>query len=162
MDPEQILPFYQKFLAAMRKAFAATKAGESGFKVLPDCSFFNANLTIAESFKMIEEAIVLSGANDDNRKVFQIGINCDGDNSYNKDPKDPNKYEQEGAKVQSDATQMIEYYAKMIQEHPLISYIEDAFAQFDFDANKSFREKLSNEFSNVNFSLKQLFSSGGL
>jgi len=70
MDPEQILPFYQKFLAAMRKAFAATKAGESGFKVLPDCSFFNANLTIAESFKMIEEAIVLSGANDDKRKVF--------------------------------------------------------------------------------------------
>lgn len=53
---------------------------------------------------------------------------------------------------------MIEYYSKMIQEHPLISYIEDAFAQYDFEAHKTFREKLSNEFANVNFSLKQLFS----
>ena len=45
---------------------------------------------------MIEDSIVLSGANDDGRKVFQIGVNCDADSSYNKDPKDPNKYEQEG------------------------------------------------------------------
>jgi len=146
----------------MRNGFASTKVGAAAFKVLPDSSFFNANTTIAESLKMIEDAIVLSGANDDNRKVFKIGINCDADQSYNKDPKDPNKYEQEGAKVQTDAAQMIEYYAKIIQEHPLISYVEDAFAQFDFEAHKSFREKLSNEFSNVDFSLKQLFSTGGL
>jgi hypothetical protein len=45
---------------------------------------------------MIEDAIIFSGANDDGRKIFQIGINCDGDSCYNKDPKDPNKYEQEG------------------------------------------------------------------
>ena len=48
---------------------------------------------------MIEEAIAASGANDEERKVFGIGINCDGDSSYNKDPKDPNKYEQEGQKT---------------------------------------------------------------
>jgi len=48
---------------------------------------------------MLEDAITLSGANDDNRQVFQIGINCDADASYNRDPKDPNKYEQEGAKT---------------------------------------------------------------
>jgi len=42
----------------MRKGFATTKAGEAGFKVLPDCSFFNANATIGESLKMIEDAIV--------------------------------------------------------------------------------------------------------
>ena len=48
---------------------------------------------------MIEDAITLSGANDDNRKIFQIGINCDSDNNFNKDPKDPNKYEIEGGKA---------------------------------------------------------------
>lgn len=47
----------------MKKAFEATKAGLAGFKVLPDGSFFNANATIAESFKMIEDAIEASGAN---------------------------------------------------------------------------------------------------
>jgi len=33
--------------------------------------------------------------------VFTIGLNCDGDNLFNKDPKDPNKYEIEGMKTQS-------------------------------------------------------------
>ena len=93
-----------------------------------DGSFLNANATIAESLKMVEDSIVISGANDEGRKVFQMGINCDADSSYNKDPKDPNKYEQEGQKTQFDSAQMQEYYVKMLEEHPLISYIEDAFA----------------------------------
>jgi hypothetical protein len=42
---------------------------------------------------MIEDAIIFSGANENERKIFQIGINCDGDGVFNKDPKDPNKYE---------------------------------------------------------------------
>tara|TARA_B110000285_G_C14966259_1_gene534222 strand:- start:191 stop:676 length:486 start_codon:yes stop_codon:yes gene_type:complete len=127
-----------------------------------DGSFFNANATIAESLKMVEDSIVISGANDEGRKVLQIGVNCDGDSSYNKDPKDPNKYEQEGQKVQFDAAQMQEYYVKMIEEHPLISFIEDPFAQYDFEAHKAFRDKLSNVFPNVNMCLKQVFSKGGI
>jgi len=114
---------------------------------------FNANATIAESFKMLEEAITLSGANDGGRQVFQIGVNCDADAAYNKDPKEP-KYEQEGQKLLYDEAQMIDYYVKMIQEHPLSSYIEDAFAQFDFSAHRAFREKLGNEFPNINMGLK--------
>ena len=31
--------------------------------------------------------------------VLGIGVNCDADNLFNKDPKDPNKYEIEGQKV---------------------------------------------------------------
>ena len=82
-------------MAALKKTLSASvnKAGESAFKLLPDGSFFNANNTIAESFKIIEEAIAASGANDEDRKVFGIGLNCDADAGYNKDPKDPNKYE---------------------------------------------------------------------
>ena len=58
-----------------------------------DGAYFNANATIAESLKMVEDSIALSGANDDGRKIFTIGVNCDADSSYNKDPIDPNKYE---------------------------------------------------------------------
>lgn len=76
----------------------------SGFKTLPDCSFFNANSTIAESLKMIEDAITISGANDGGKKIFKLGINCDADQCFNKDPKDPNKYEQEGQKVQIEGS----------------------------------------------------------
>ena len=35
------------------------------------------------------------------KNVFTIGINCDADSLFNKDPKDANKYEIEGVKVQS-------------------------------------------------------------
>lgn len=162
MDPQELLPCYAKFLAALRKGFAATKMGEAGFKVLPDGSFFNANQTVAESLKMLEDAIAQSGANEEERKVLQIGLNCDADSAFNKDAKDPNKYEQEGQKGQFDGAQMMDYYCKLLQDHLLITYIEDAFAQFDFASHKAFREKLGNELPNVNMGLKQLFSGGGL
>lgn len=54
----------------LKKAILSTKVGEAGFKLGVDGVYFNANANIAESFKMIEEAIVLSGANDDGRKLF--------------------------------------------------------------------------------------------
>ena len=114
IDPIKITNYYQKFLIALKKGFQATKGGEASFKVGVDGAYFNANATIAESFKMIEDAIIFSGANDDGRKIFQIGINCDGDSCYNKDPKDPNKYEQEGQKVQFDQAAMMDYYAKIL------------------------------------------------
>jgi len=33
------------------------------------------------------------------QNVFSLGVNCDAENLYNKDPKDANKYEIEGQKV---------------------------------------------------------------
>lgn len=57
---------------------------------------------------------------------------------------------------------MIEYYVKLLEEHPLITFIEDAFAQYDFDSHKAFREKLANDFPNVNMSLRQIFLKGGI
>ena len=114
VDPLEITNFYQKFLVAFKKGIIATKAGEAGFKLGTDGAYFNANLTIGESFKMMEDAIALSGANDDGRKLFQIGFNCDGDTIFNKDPKEPNKYEQEGQKLLFDTAQMREYYCKIL------------------------------------------------
>jgi len=48
---------------------------------------------------MFEDAINSSGVNElfgKDSLVLSMGINCDADSSYNKDPKDPGKYEQEG------------------------------------------------------------------
>ena len=69
-DPYKIMGYYQKFLQALKKSIQATKAGEAGFKAGVDGCFLNGNATIAESFKMLEDAIVISGANDDGRKIF--------------------------------------------------------------------------------------------
>jgi hypothetical protein len=70
IDPIRIMGFYQKFLVTLKKAILSTKAGEAGYKMGVDGVYFNANANIAESFKMIEEAIILSGANDEGRKLF--------------------------------------------------------------------------------------------
>ncbi len=48
------------------------------------------------------------------KNVFTIGLNCDADALFNKDAKDPNKYEIEGVKTQSSTQQLIEYYIKLI------------------------------------------------
>ena len=56
---------------------------------------------------------------------------------------------------------MMEYYAKILADHPLVTYVEDCFHQFDFANHKLWREKLSNEYSYVNMGLKQVFTDGG-
>jgi hypothetical protein len=63
----------------LRKAFSSVKAGEAAFKIGSDGSYFNACATIAESYKMMEDAIAASGANSEEKKVFKIGLNCDAD-----------------------------------------------------------------------------------
>jgi enolase len=76
---------------------------------------------------MVEDAIILSGANDNGRRIFQVGVNCEAEAYFNKDAKDPMKYEQEGGKAQIDTDAMIELYKKLMADHPLLSYIEDPF-----------------------------------
>ena len=180
MDPAEMIKYYQKFLQALKTSIAASKAGDAGFKVLPDGSYFNANATIAESVKMVEDAITATSVNRDEvpegeeakgsqqsnyaggRRIFSIGVSCDADASFNKDPKDANKYEQEGQKNQFDQAGMLDYYMKILGEHPLITYIEDAYAQFDFAGHRMLRERLSNEKPEVQMGLKQCFANGGL
>jgi enolase len=91
-----------KFMQNLRKAVQSTKSGEAAFKPGVEGSYFNAFANINETFKAIEDAITASGANSEGNKPFKIGINCEGESYFNKDPKDPNKYEVEGAKNQHD------------------------------------------------------------
>lgn len=122
---------YVKFVQALRKGMGSTKGGEAAFKLSPDGSYFNAFASIGDSFKAIEEAISQSGANSEDSKVFTIGINCDGDSIFNKDPKDPNKYEIEGQKGQATKEQLADFYIKQVTDHPLVTYLEDPYSSGD-------------------------------
>ena len=76
------------------------------------------------------------------KSVFRIGVNCEAEASFNKDAKDPNKYEIEGTKGQSTKDQLVEYYIKLCQEHPLITYLEDPCADSDIEGYKKLKEGL--------------------
>lgn len=41
-------------------------------------------------------------------------MNCDAEQSFNKDPKDPNKYDVEGVKGGQSSAQLQDYYLKLI------------------------------------------------
>ena len=53
-----------------------------------------------------------------------------------------NRYEWE-PKTQFEPTQLIEFYEKMITDHPLIEYIEDGFADKDIQGYKRCIDKFS-------------------
>mmetsp|Transcript_9852 Transcript_9852/g.12214 ORF Transcript_9852/g.12214 Transcript_9852/m.12214 type:complete len:301 (-) Transcript_9852:248-1150(-) len=92
--------------------------------------------------------------------VFSIGINCDGESVFNKDPKDPNKYEVEGQKAQSSTQQLVDYYVKMCQEHPLLSYLEDPFAERDMEGYRKLREALLEAgLTHVKIGMRAIFKS---
>lgn len=52
-----------KFLGELKKKFGAVKGGDAAFKVLADGSYFNAFPSAIDTFKNLEDAISLSGAN---------------------------------------------------------------------------------------------------
>ena len=56
---------YIKFQQAVEKAVGATKQGLGAFKRGVDGAFFNAYDNINECFKVIEDAIAATGANND-------------------------------------------------------------------------------------------------
>jgi len=49
---------------------------------------------------------------------------------------------------------MTDYYIKMVHEHPLLTFIEDAFAQFDIIGHKALQTKVINDLPNVSISIK--------
>ena len=95
---------------------------------------------------MIEDAIASTGINTDQRKYFKIGINTDAISWF---LEDANKYEWDGPKVQYDEDQLIDFYDKILNDHPLVEYIEDAFAPSHIQPYKKFQAKLRESRPNV-------------
>jgi len=91
-------------------------------------------------------------------KPFRIGMNCDADKQFNNDPKDPNKYEIEGLKTQSTGVQVCDYLMKMVEEHPLITYIEDPMAEGDAESIRKLKCMLLEKAPSVMLGLKSAIS----
>lgn len=69
---------------------------------------------------------------------------------FNKDPKDPNKYEIEGQKVLQTTNQLQDYYMKMIQDHiNYIGYLEDCFGDNDFEGHRNFKKNLNKKYPHI-------------
>jgi len=79
--------------------------------------------TIAEALKILEEAIKTT-------KLLnvKIGIACNAGDLFNEAT---GKYEMEGPKSQFDNSQMVDYYIKFLNEHPLVCYLEDPMSEKD-------------------------------
>lgn len=119
---------YYKISAAIKKAITSHKLGEAGFRANVSGSYFNALDTVNDSFKLLEDAINSTGVNTNERKYLLIGINADSQSSY---IEEQNKYDIEGPKNLYDQTMLADYFVKMAQDHPLLAYIEDPFAEGD-------------------------------
>ena len=52
------------------------------------------------------------------------------------------------------SAQMIDYYLKLIADHPLLTFIEDPFADTDNEAYRNFKAQLSLKYPHVHISRK--------
>ena len=53
---------------------------------------------------------------------------------------------------------MIEYYIKLCQDHPLITYIEDPFAEADMDGYRKFKDSLQEAgLGHIKIGMKHIF-----
>jgi enolase len=127
---------YLKLVAAIEKGVSSTKGGLAAFKRQPDGSFFNAYDNINECFKLLEEAIVTIGINNDTKKFLKIGVNTDAQNWFA-----DGKYEWEGPKTQWDSDQLSDFYDKLVNDHPLVEFLEDGFAKTDIKGYKKYIAK---------------------
>ena len=153
---------YYKICSAIEKGVSATKQGLAGFKKgSPDGSYFNAFDNIGECFKLLEDAITSVGPfkigpEDEEIHPFKIGVSCDANNWF---VEEANKYEWDGPKNQMDVDQLIEFYEKMCNDHPLLEFIEDPMQKGEVKGLKKFMEKLKTSHPNVRVGINSMFSS---
>ena len=119
---------YYKVAAAVKKGVETHKLGANAFKANSTGAYYNALESVNESFKILEDAINATGVNTEERKYLTIGINADSQSSY---IQDQDRYDIEGPKNLFDQTMLADWFVKMAQDHPLLTYIEDPFAEGD-------------------------------
>jgi hypothetical protein len=93
--------------------------------------------------KLIETIISEVNAPED---TLYIGIDCNANNYYNEQSK---TYDIEGAKKAPDTDQTIDYYVKLVTEHPLIRYLEEPIAEVDVEGWEKIIDKFAEEKPNV-------------
>lgn len=117
------------------KKLLVEKYGEQSKSIGDEGGFCPPIYSAEEALCVIEQAIVLS-----NYVVGQdvfIALDCAASEFYNEETK---LYEIEKGKFVT-SNELIDYYGKLIEDHPALKSIEDGFHETDYDAWKSFTSR---------------------
>ena len=143
LSKDMLVDIINKMYASLRKALTSGKAGENGMRVNNEGSYFPPQDALNDILKLIETIITEVNAPED---ALYIGIDCNANNYYNEQSK---TYDIEGAKKAPDTDQTIDYYMKLVTEHPLIRYLEEPIAEVDVEGWEKIIDKFAEEKPNV-------------
>ena len=137
-----IIDLYKKMFEIIKKTLTAGKAGENGMKTNNEGSFTPPSDKYEDVLKLMENFIKEINTSMDNKNIVSLGIDFNADNFYNS--KD-STYEPEGVKKPIDNVQLADSYIKLINDHPLLSYLEQPMAYEDIDGWGNLLEKLKDK-----------------
>ena len=137
-----MIDLYKKMFEIIKKTLTAGKAGENGMKTNNEGSFTPPSDKYEDVLKLMENFIKEINTSMDNKNIVSLGIDFNADNFYNS--KD-STYEPEGVKKPIDNVQLADSYIKLINDHPLLSYLEQPMAYEDIDGWGTLLEKLKDK-----------------
>ena len=146
LEPKILYDLFNKIYENIHKTLTAGKAGEAGMKLNDEGSFFSPTDKIEDLYKLIEQLI--KDINDEN---IYFGIDCNSNNYYNE--KD-NTYEMDGFKKPINSDELIDFYIKLCNDHPLLLYLEEPLAEKDKEGWEKLTEKFDKEKPNITISKK--------
>lgn len=117
------------------KKLLVEKYGEQSKSIGDEGGFCPPIYSADEALNVIEEAVKLSNY-EVGKDVF-IALDCAASEFYNEETK---MYEIEKGKF-VNSNELIDYYGKLIEDHPALKSIEDGFHEADYDAWKSFTSR---------------------
>lgn len=150
MKREELQILIGKIYTSIRKLLTSGKHGEAGMRLNPEGSYYPPNDSLNDVVKLMEEIIKDTGE----ASKLSIGIDCNANNYFNDSTK---KYEMDGFKKPPEADELIDYYMKYMNDHPLINYIEDPLCDSDLPGWKKIYQKFDTK-PNLTVSSKQLIA----
>lgn len=117
------------------KKLLVEKYGEQSKSIGDEGGFCPPIYSADEALNVIEEAVKLSNY-EVGKHVF-IALDCAASEFYNEETK---MYEIEKGKF-VNSNELIDYYGKLIEDHPALKSIEDGFHETDYEAWKSFTSR---------------------
>ena len=149
LKAENLKDLISKIYQAIRKFLTAGKAGENGMKLNEENCYNPPVDAMNDIFKLMENIINETGEND---KIY-LGIDCNANNFYS----DENKtYEMDGFKKPPETEELINFYVKLCQDHPMLKYLEDPLGDGDLMGWKKMLDKFKEEKPEVKICSKSL------
>ena len=151
LSSTELKDILSKLYDAIRKFLTAGKAGEGGMKLNEENSYYPPTDTMNDIIKLLENIINETGASD---KLY-FGIDCNANNYYNETNK---TYEMDGFKKPPEIDELINFYIKLCQDHPLLKYLEDPLINSDSEGWKKLIDKFAEEKPEVKIVNKRIYN----